>query len=221
MILGKSGSGKSSSIRTLNPDETVIFNVLKKRLPFKGSAKLYNKEKANLFQIDNYADIKNYLKQIDEKAAKVKNIIIDDVIYLMRKEFFATAKQVGFGKFTTIAANFQSLISTAENLREDLNIFFIFHSEDVVSDNAIVTYKPATVGKLIEQQYNPVEIVPMVLYASIKYDENKKPIYGFYTHRCLEGSIEIPSKSPDGMFDEDFIPNDLNYVVAKINEYYN
>lgn len=95
------------------------------------------------------------------------------------------------------------------------------HCEDVVSDNTIVGYKPSTVGKLIDSSYNPVEVVPMLLFSAVKFDENKQPIYGFYTHKVLDGNIDIPAKSPAGMFEEDFIPNDLGIVVAAMNEYYN
>ena len=62
MIMGASGTGKSSSIKTLNPKETVVINVLKKRLPFKGSNSIYNAEHKNLFNIDDYATIAKYLK---------------------------------------------------------------------------------------------------------------------------------------------------------------
>ena len=95
------------------------------------------------------------------------------------------------------------------------------HSEDVVSDGSIVGYKVATVGKMLDSQYNPIEVVPMVLYSAIKYDNKGVATFGFYTHACKEGNVEIPAKTPDGMFDEDFIPNDLGIVVKKMDEYYN
>lgn len=220
LIMGKSGSGKSTSIKGLDPKTTVVFNVLKKRLPFKGSQTLYNTEKKNLFNIDDYSQINSYLTGIDKNAEYVKNIVIDDGTYIMRKEYFKTAKQTGFNKYTDMASHFQSIISTAENMREDLNIFLIMHCEEIVSDNTIVGYKPSTVGKLIDNSYNPMEVVPILLFASVKYDENKQPSYGFYTHRCLEGSIEIPAKTPADMFTEDFIPNDLEIVVKAMKEYY-
>ena len=220
LILGKSGSGKSTSVKGLNPKETIVFNVLKKRLPFKGSASLYNTEKKNLFNIDEFDKINSYLQSIDKNAPHVRTVIIDDSTYIMRKEYFKTAKQTGFNKFVDMASHFQSIISTAENMRQDLTIFIIMHSEDVVSDNSIVGYKPSTVGKLIDSSYNPMEVVPVLLYSAVKYDENKNPIYGFYTHRCLEGSIEIPAKTPEGMFEEDFIPNDLGIVVEAMKNYY-
>lgn len=221
LILGKSGSGKSTSIKGLNPKETVVFNILKKRLPFKGSSSLYNLENKNLFNLDEYDKLNSYLQSINKNAPHIKNIVTDDITYIMRKEYFKTAKITGFNKFIDIASHFQSIISIAENMRDDINFFILMHSEDVVSDNSIVGYKPSTVGKLIDSSYNPMEVVPMLLYSAVKYDENKNPIYGFYTHRCLEGSIEIPAKTPEGMFEEDFIPNDLGIVVKSMNDYYN
>ena len=221
IILGRSGTGKSTSIKNLNPKETVIFNVLKKRLPFKGSNALYNVENKNLFIIDEYTQLIQYLDSINTKATYVKNIIIDDMIYIMRKEYFRRAKESGYTKYTELAQHFQQIISTCENMRDDINIFFILHSEDITSDNSITGYKVSTIGKLLDSQYNPVEVVPMVLYSDIKYDDKGNATYGFYTHRTMNGTIEIPAKSPNEMFTEDFIPNDLALVVKAMNEYYN
>lgn len=221
IILGKSGTGKSTSIKTLNPKETVIINVLGKRLPFKGSNSLYNTENKNSFQIEEYQQVQNLLNAIGNNAAHVKNVVIDDSIYIMRKEYFKRAKENGYGKYTELAQHFQAIIQTIEQLRDDLNVFLILHSEDVQSDKITTGFKVSTIGSLIDNQYNPVEVVPMVLYSAIKYDDKGKPTYGFYTHRCMEGSVEIPAKSPDGMFEEDFIPNDLGIVTKAMNEYYN
>lgn len=221
IILGKSGTGKSTSIKNLDPKETVIFNTLKKRLPFKGSNTLYNIENKNMFILDEYTQLIQYLESISKNATHVKNIIIDDMIYIMRKEYFRRAKEAGYQKYTELAQHFQQIISTCENLRDNLNIFFILHSEDVTSDNSLTGYKVSTIGKLLDSQYNPVEVVPMVLYSDIKYDDKGNATYGFYTHRTMNGAVEIPAKSPDEMFKEDFIPNDLALVVKAMNEYYN
>ena len=80
IILGDTGCGKSTSIKTLNPKETVIINVLGKRLPFKGSASMYNTEQKNLFKISEYTNLLNLLDTINEKALHIKNVIIDDAI---------------------------------------------------------------------------------------------------------------------------------------------
>lgn len=221
LIVGKSGSGKSTSIKGLDPKNTVIVNVLQKKLPFKGSSSLYNKENHNLFSKSNYLELIDLIQAVSDKAADVKNIVIDDAIYIMRKEFFTRAKETGYGKFTDLAMHFQKVIATCESAREDLNVFFIMHSEDIVSDKVITGYKIATVGAMLENQYNPMEVVPMLLYADVKYDDKGNASFGFYTHRTMKGSIEIPAKTPADMFTEDFIPNDLGIVVKAIEEYYN
>ena len=219
MILGKSGTGKSTSIKSLDPKETVIINVLGKRLPFKGSTAMYNPENKNIFRIEEYLEVINLLKACNDQK-HIKNIVLDDMIYIMRKEFFKRAKEVGYGKFTELAQHFQQMISTCEGLRDDINIFILLHSEDVQSDKVLTGYKVSTVGAMLDNQYNPIEVVPIVLYSAIKFDDKGKPSYGFYTHASMEGTVQIPAKSPDGMFEEDFIPNDLGLVVKTINEYY-
>lgn len=217
MLLGKSGTGKSTSIKTLDPKETIVINVLGKRLPFKGSNSLYNKENKNLFRLDDYSQV---IKLLEQAPSTVKNIVIDDSIYIMRKEYFSRAKEVGYSKYTELAQHFQQIISTCEKMRDDLNVFLILHSEDITSDNTTTGYKVSTIGKLLDTQYNPIEVVPMVLYSSVKYDDKGTATYGFYTHRTKEGSVEIPAKTPAEMFEDDFIPNDLGLVVKAMNDYY-
>lgn len=219
MLLGKSGTGKSTSIKTLDPNETIIVNVLGKRLPFKGSNSLYSKEKKNMFRLDDYTHVVKLLEQVNNISA-IKNVVIDDSIYIMRKEYFTRAKETGYGKYTELAQHFQQIVSLCEKMREDINVFLILHSEDITSDSTTTGYKVSTIGKLLDTQYNPIEVVPMVLYSSVRYDDKGNATYGFYTHRTKEGSVEIPAKTPDGMFEEDFIPNDLGIVVKAMNDYY-
>ena len=96
----------------------------------------------------------------------------------------------------------------------------MMHCEEIVSDGTIVGYNVATVGKLLLSQYNPVECVPMLLFSAVRYDDKGAATYGFYTHRCKIGSVEIPAKSPEGLFGQDFIPNDLGAVTKAMVEYY-
>lgn len=220
IILGASGTGKSSSIRGLDPKETVIVNVLGKKLPFKGSSKMYNAEAKNLFKIEDATTLNQLLSSIDKNAVHVKNVIIEDGTYIMRKEYFKRAKETGYGKYTELAQHFQSIIQTCESIRDDVNVFFIMHPEEIVSDGIIIGYQVATVGKLLNSQYNPIECVPMVLFSQIRYDDKGNAEYGFYTHRCKQGSTELPAKTPAGMFEEDFISNDLGIVTKAMNEYY-
>ena len=169
MVLGKSGTGKSTSIKGLDPKTTVIINTLKKRLPFKGSGSLYNKENKNLFNIDDWQSVINYLQNISDKATYVKNIVLDDCIYVMRKEYFKRAKETGYGKYTDLAAHFQQIISTCENIREDLNVFMILHSEDITSDGSTIGYKVSTVGKLLDSQLTNSYIAAQYFIYSFVY----------------------------------------------------
>lgn len=152
ILLGKTGTGKSTSIKGLNAKETVIINILGKKLPFKGSNSLYNKEAKNSFQVEEYTALINLLNNIDKNAPHIKNIVVDDFAYVMRKEYFKRSKEQGYNKYTELATHTQQIINTCENMRDDINVFFVYHSEDVISDGSIVEFKVATIGKLLDTQ---------------------------------------------------------------------
>lgn len=220
LVMGESGSGKSTSIKSLDPKETVIFNILGKRLPFKGSAAAYNEANKNLFKVDDWQTIVNYLNSISTQAPHIKNIVIDDAIYIMRTEFFNRAKENGFNKYNELADHFRRIIATCSSLRDDLNIFMLLHVESVEADGSIIGYKSSSVGKLLDKMYRPEENTAITLFAQPKFDDKGKASYGFYTHKMKVNGIELPSKTPEGMFEEDWIPNDLGLVSKAMKEYY-
>lgn len=220
IILGDTGCGKSTSIKSLNPKETVIINVLGKRLPFKGSNSMYNAENKNLFVINDYNSVLSMLDAVNKNAPHVKNVVLDDAIYVMRTEFFDRSKERGYDKYNELADHFRKIIAKCSSLRNDLNVFMLLHIENVESDGSLVGYKSASVGKLLDKMYNPLESVSVTLFAQPKYDEKGIPTYGFYTHKMRVGGVELPCKTPEGMFEDDFIPNDLQAVVNAMNEYY-
>ena len=220
IILGASGTGKSTSIRTLNPQETVVINVLGKDLPFKGSRANYSKEKLNNIQSANWDGIQSMLQSISKNKPDIHNIVIDDAIYIMRTEFFDRSKEAGYTKYNELADHFRRIISVGNSLRSDITVFMMLHIEPVEVEGSIVGYKASTVGKLLDKMYNPIESVSINLFSQPKYDDKEKPTFGFYTHPMKVDGIEIPAKSPEGMFEEDFIPNDLQLIVNKMKEYY-
>lgn len=222
VILGATGSGKSTSIKNLNPQETVILalKALDKDLPFKGSRKLYNKENKNYFALKDYNEILTYMESISNNATGVHNIVLEDATYIMRTEFFDRSAERGFDKYNELADHFRRIIAKGSTLRNDINVFMMLHTDSVEEDGNVVGYKASTVGKLLDKMYNPLESVTITLFCQPKYDDKGNPQFGFYTKKRKVGSVEIPAKSPEGMFEEEFIPNDLNYVIEKMNEYY-
>ena len=115
-IVGPSGTGKSTSIRTLDPKETFIINVARKELPFKGAEKLYNLESKNYMEVDDIPQITTLLQQISEKAPHIKNIVMDDAIYSMSFLMMRKANEVGFSKFTALAQQVTNMLTTARKL---------------------------------------------------------------------------------------------------------
>ena len=218
LICGKTGTGKTTSIRTLNPEETVIMRVINRTLPFKFAGK-YGKEQKNLFLTQTYEDVLKGLEWAN-KQENVKNIVITDGTYIIRQEYFKRAKEVGYNKFTDMAMHMQQILKAIQNLRDDIKVFMEYHVESNVTDSGATEYKPSTVGKLLDEKYNILENVDIILFACPEISD-KTVNYGFFTNRTVDHSgSEIPAKSPLGMFDELFIPNDLALVAQKIDEYY-
>lgn len=220
IILGASGTGKSTSIKTLKPEETVVLNVLGKDLPFKGSRANYTREKKNLIQSSKWDSISSMMQSISKNMPNIHNIVIDDAIYIMRTEFFDRSKESGFNKYNELADHFRKIIADGNSLRSDITVFMMLHTETIEADGSVIGYKASTVGKLLDKMYNPLESVSITLFAQPKYDDKGKPEFGFWTHPMRVNGIEIPAKSPDEMFAEDFIPNSLQLVVDKMKEYY-
>jgi len=95
-IVGETSTGKSTSLKHLNPEETYIINVAKKELPFKGSEKMYNTEKKNYKEVDDALEIARLLKTISDKATHIKNIVIEDSNYIMGFNMVAKATETGY-----------------------------------------------------------------------------------------------------------------------------
>ena len=219
LICGKTGSGKTTSIRTLNPEETFIIRVINRTLPFKFSG-LYGKEQKNMVLAPDYKSVLKALDYANEQA-QFKNIVITDGTYIIRQEYFETADKKGYEKYTAFAMHMQQILKKIQECRDDMKVFMEYHVESNVTDLGATEYKPSTVGKLLDNQYNILENVDIVLFANPKY-EDSKVTYGFYTNRTLDRTgAEMPAKSPFGMFEDMFIPNDLKYVSEKIDEFYN
>jgi hypothetical protein len=215
-IAGPSGTGKSTSLQTLNPEETYLINTSGKRLPFKGSQKLYNSEKKNYYEPKGILDTLNKLKVISEKATHIKQIIIDDSNYLQTFTMMEKATEKGYDKFTILARDIVTLIQEAKRLRDDLNIYYLTHTESVTDGDDIVSHKLKTIGKMLDNQVVMEGLFTIILYTHVECKANDCN-YFFITNRF----DKYQSKSPAGMFTELKMPNDLQLADSIIREYYN
>lgn len=216
-IVGATGTGKSTAIKHLDPKETYIINVAKKELPFKGSEKLYNTENKNYAELDGAIDITQRLRLLSDKAPHIKNIIIEDSNYIMGFNLVSKATEVGFTKFTIMARDMVELMREARRLRDDLKVFYFSHPETIEDSGEIIGYKIKTAGKMIDNQIVLEGLLTVCLYTFVEENKDGSTSYGFITNRFKK----YPAKSPDGMFEEVKIPNNLSYVCQKIDEYYN
>jgi hypothetical protein len=216
-IVGATGTGKSTSVKHLDPKETYIINVAKKELPFKGAEKLYNAESKNYKEVDDANEITRLLRTISEKAPHIKNIIIEDSNYIMGFNMLARATEIGFTKFTIMAKDMVELFREARRLRDDLKVFYFTHPETIEDSGEIIGYKIKTAGKLIDNQIVLEGLLTICLYTHVEESKDGTATYNFVTNRFKK----YPAKSPDGMFADIKIPNNLQQVVNSIDEYYN
>lgn len=208
LVIGQSGSGKSTSLRNLDPKSTFIISVLDKPLPFKGYKKNYNDENKNYFCSDDYKSIINYIKAINERRPEITTLVIDDAHFLMANEFMARACEKGFDKFSEMAQHMWQVMCAITSTRHDLTCFVLSHNE---IDNSGIS-KPKTVGKMLDDKITLEAMVTVCLHTMVKDGEYKFLTQNDGNHIC---------KSPIGMFDEELIDNDLQIVKEKIENYFN
>lgn len=201
LVIGKSGSGKSTSLRNFKANEVGIVNVISKPLPFK------NVNKLKTVDTDNYADITKILD-----GSKTPSIVIDDAGYLITNQFMRKHANTGggnavFSLYNDIADSFWNLTEQIKKL-PDNKIVYIFMHED---KNDFGDIKPKTIGKLIDDKVCLEGLFSIVLRAK-KVDKN----YYFFT-QATDGDV---AKTPIGMFEELYVDNDLKEIDKKIREFY-
>lgn len=194
LLIGKSGSGKSASLRNFKKDEIAIANVLGKPLPFKTDLEAP--------KVDDYNII---LKAIQNTNKKV--IVIDDANYLITNEFMNKSSVKGFDKYNEMGNNFFNLINGIKNIEGGKTVYLIMHEDTDEEGNV----KPKTIGKLLDDKVNIQGMFTICIRAM--FDN------GNYIFR-LKTNGQDCVKTPIGLFEEDQMENDLKKVDEKIREYY-
>jgi hypothetical protein len=124
---------------------------------------------------------------------------------------------VGYTKFTILAKDMVELFREARKLRDDLKVFYFTHPETIEDSGEIIGYRIKTSGKMLDNQINLEGLFTICLYTHVEEAKDGTATYNFVTNRFKK----YPAKSPDGMFDDIKIPNNLQTVVDTINNYYN
>ena len=198
LVLGESGSGKSTSLRNFSEDEICVINVASKPLPFRKKLLIYKNK-----------DFNEICSFIVKRIRRCNCYVIDDSQYLMAFELFDKAKEVGYGKFTDIAIHFKSIIDTViNNTPDDTLVYFLHHVE--VSDTT-GKLKAKTVGKMLDNQLTLEGLFSICLMC--KTDGKRHWIE-------TQSDGLTPCKSPIDMFSALEIDNDLRSVDDTIREYW-
>lgn len=221
LVIGDSGSGKSTATRNLDPTTTFYINCIGKSLPFKGWKKNYMASKdgkrGNLLVSHSSPNIVSAINGISKDMSHIKTIIVDDSQYIMSYEFMERANEKGFDKFTQIAQNMFNVLKAPDGTREDLTTVFLAHSEDV-SANGFVKTKIKTIGKMLDDKITIEGMFTVVLMAYAHKEASDDSMrYVFVT----QSNGSNTCKSPMGMFDGNVVDNDLKLVLDKHHEYYN
>ena len=194
LLIGKSGSGKSASMRNFKKEEIAIANVLGKPLPFKSNL--------DAPKVDNYDILLKAIQNTDKKV-----IVVDDANYLITNEFMNKSSVKGFDKYNEMGNNFFNLINGIKNIEGGKTVYLIMH-EDTDDEGNV---KPKTIGKLLDDKVNIQGMFTICLRSM--YDN------GNYIFR-LKTNGQDCVKTPIGLFDEEQMENDLKLVDTKIREYY-
>ena len=200
LIMGESGTGKSTSIRNCDPATTAIVNPVGKPLPFKGS-KNYN-------TLNGVTDADEIIKFMRAQAANgIKVIVVDDFQYILAVPYMDRIKETGWDKYSDFGSNYFRIIDVCKELPDDVCVYYLTHCETL--ENGLTTVK--LIGKLLREKITIEGLFTIVLKTGV--NEGK---YYFFTQNNGKDTV----KSPLGMFDTFSIDNDLAYVDAKIRNYY-
>lgn len=209
-IMGASGSGKTTSMRKLDPKSTFYIDCDRKGLSWKGWKTQFQFEKGNYMATDNISTVSQILAKIDkdEKQKGIKVVVIDTLNGLMVADEMRRMKEKGYDKWQDLAQCVWELIDSLYQLRDDLTVIILCHSQTQKDEDGYIWTKIKTSGKKLDK----LEIETKL--STVLYATNKDGKYIFETH-----ANNSTTKTPLGAFEEDEIENDITKVLEALKDY--
>lgn len=203
MVLGTSGTGKSTSLRNMNPAETLLIQTIPKPLPFRSKEwRPISKDGGNIIVSADSAQIVLAMQKTTRPV-----IVVDDFQYLLATEFMARAHETGYVKFTEMARHYYDVLTAAASLPAHKRVYLLSHTD--TNDTGQV--KAKTIGKLLDEKITVEGLVTIVLRTQV--------INGNYVFSTRNSGSDT-TKTPLELFADEHIPNDLAAVDAAITSYY-
>lgn len=223
-IAGFSGSGKSSSLKYLDPETTFIISCTPKQLSIPGFRKNYKKLsknsegswEGNWYFTNKFDQIEKIITIVNKKMPNIKTLVLDDCNYLLSEETMSRAFEKGYDKHNEIANHYYYFILNSMTLRDDLNVLFISH---LMNDGTDIDphYKLYTVGKMLDTKVNIDGLFNYIIYAEKLDNGNDDPDFKFRTRPGVNDTC----RSTAGCFEEKYIEPNAKLVIDTINKFEN
>lgn len=210
VILGRSGSGKSASLRNINPNKVLLIQTITKPLPFKSQEwKPFDRKtkEGSILVSDQAEHMIAAIKKAHEFDREI--VIIDDFQYQMSNEFMRRGMERGYDKFIEIGKNAWDIIGAINEAASNVRVYILSHIQE---DEGGMNQRMKTIGKMLDEKI-VLEGMFTIVLKSLYHDGQ----YIFTTKTTGQDTV----KTPMGLFDKPVIENDLNAVDEAICEYYN
>jgi len=202
LILGESGTGKSTSLRNLDPAHTLLIQSIRKPLPFRSKDWKPVADGGNIVVSDKSDDITKAMRK-----TKREIIVIDDWQYVLANEYMRRTDERGYDKFTDIGRHAWDILSAASDLEANKRVYILAHTQSDEHGRSRIK----TIGKMLDEKITPEGMFSIVLRTCVQNGN-----YLFSTRN--NGSDTV--KTPIGLFDDEYIGNDLAEIDAAIFHYY-